>query len=152
MVMERLSPDEVERVLRMTWEGVLGLVDGDRPYCIPIAHVYSKGFLYVLFLEEGRKTRCVKRNRNACYLVHCKIDRTYYSILVEGFLEIVRDEDEIRDVLEEFYERVFPKDPFFSMFREREIYREIMDVCMDESDRGLYRIVPRDVSGFKKSF
>lgn len=150
--MEVLTDKEIEEVLSTTWDGVLCLVDQDKPYCIPIAHVYHDGGIYILFLKEGRKTRCAETNKNACYLVHCIIGNAYYSILVEGYLNRTNDETEVEVVLKKFYDNVFPKDPFFKEFRELDKFQQIVKICLGDSKVGLYKLIPQTVSGFKKHF
>ncbi len=145
--MQILSSREIEKIISDTWEGFLGLVDGDKPYCIPVAHVYHNKNLYVLFPKEGRKTKCIERNKNACYLIHTKIDDVYHSILIEGYLQRVEDPEEIKLIVEKFYDMVFPRDPFFKEFKKD----FILNVCLGSSKAGLYKLVPSSVSGFKKS-
>ena len=130
-----------EEVLLKAWRGVLGLVDGDKPYCIPVAFIYKDGFLYFLFPKEGRKTKCIEKNKNACYLIH----DLNYSVLIEGQLERVKNTEEIESVLKDFYEKVFPRDPYFKRFNER----FILEVCLSDSKAGLYKLIPKTISGFK---
>ncbi|NLL90980.1 MAG: pyridoxamine 5'-phosphate oxidase family protein [Ruminococcaceae bacterium] len=74
--------------------GVLSLIDNDRPYAIPINHVYKDGKLYLHSGKKGKKIQLVKRNVGACYTIFglanseiknvrsCHLD--YESILFKG--------------------------------------------------------------------
>ncbi len=143
--MEVLSDEEIEKIAEETWEGILGLVNGDKPYCIPVAHVYYNGNLYFLFLREGRKIRCIETNKNACYLIH-KISKDFsYSILIEGYVERVSNRDEVEKVLEKFYANVIPNDPFFKGVD----LKEVRKICLSDSKTGIYKLIPKEISGFK---
>ncbi len=142
-----MSRDEIVNVLSRAWHGVLSLVDGDRPYSIPMAHVLYRGNIYFLLLREGRKTACLERNKNVCYLVYLEESGACCSILVEGELEKVRDERIIRDIVKIFCEKVFPRDPYFEGVR----CEEIVKLSIEHPRVGLYRLNIRSISGIRKT-
>jgi len=51
--------------------GILTLVDGDRPYGVPVEHYFDgKSLYFITSSREGqRKINCIKNNANACYVI-----------------------------------------------------------------------------------
>lgn len=94
-----MNQTEVQDFLKDSRCGVLSLIDGDKPYSIPVEHYFDGKSLYFLTSEkEGqRKINCIKNNTNACYIIydsrrekpeivkkgiHCR------SVLIEGPISI----------------------------------------------------------------
>ncbi len=143
-----LSDREIKSLLEECWHGVLALVDGERPYCFPTAHVFCRGSLYFLFLRYGRKIRCIERNPNACYLVLNMSSHSWFSIVVEGVLTRVDSATEVREVLEMFASRVFPRDPYFSELVEVPgITARLLEEHMSGRIPGVYRMSLSNISG-----
>lgn len=62
--------DRIEKVLRETQIGVLGLSNDNCPYVVPMNHLYLPGHL--IFhgpLSGGKKMEMISRNAAACYTV-----------------------------------------------------------------------------------
>jgi nitroimidazol reductase NimA-like FMN-containing flavoprotein (pyridoxamine 5'-phosphate oxidase superfamily) len=62
--------DQIEKVLRQTQIGVLGLAHDNCPYVVPMNHLYLPGHL--IFhgpLSGGRKMEIISKNPAACYTV-----------------------------------------------------------------------------------
>lgn len=62
--------NQIERVLRQTQIGVLGLSSDNRPYVVPMNHLYIPGHL--IFhgpLSGGNRMKMISRNPAACYTV-----------------------------------------------------------------------------------
>lgn len=62
--------DQIERVLKGTQIGVLGLSNQNCPYVVPMNHMYLPGHL--LFhgaLSGGKKMEMISKNAAACYTV-----------------------------------------------------------------------------------
>ncbi len=78
----------------------MSFVDVDRPYSIPMSYLLYRDNLCFILSREGRKTRCLERSRNVCYVVVSKD----YSIVIEGSLEKVTNKEEIREVNLRFVE------------------------------------------------
>jgi len=105
----------MESLLRDTWWGVLSMVDGERPYAIPLNHAYVDGRILLHGALEGRKLDCIRRNPNVSYLVArqdgpvedhgphmgiCHLDCD--SVMCVGQARIVDDFAERADVLNAF--------------------------------------------------
>ena len=52
--------------------GVLSLVDGDRPYSVPLEHYFDGKSLHFIISsrENQRKINCIKNNANACFVIY----------------------------------------------------------------------------------
>ena len=52
--------------------GVLSLVDGDRPYSLPLEHYFDGKSLYFIISsrENQRKINCIKNNPHACFVIY----------------------------------------------------------------------------------
>ncbi|RJO60175.1 hypothetical protein C4544_05965 [candidate division WS5 bacterium] len=52
--------------------GVLSLMDGDRPYSVPLEHYFDGKSLHIIISsrENQRKVNCIKNNANACYVIY----------------------------------------------------------------------------------
>jgi len=67
-----MSEAEVTRYIKESRCGVLTLVDGNRPYGVPVEHYYDGKALYFLTSprEGQRKMEAIKKNANACFVIH----------------------------------------------------------------------------------
>jgi nitroimidazol reductase NimA-like FMN-containing flavoprotein (pyridoxamine 5'-phosphate oxidase superfamily) len=90
-----LNDSEVIDFITESKAGVLCLVDGDRPYAVPLEHVYRDNCLYfaVGAKDDSRKLNCIKENNRACYVIYesirekprmVKEGRMCRSLIVEG--------------------------------------------------------------------
>jgi nitroimidazol reductase NimA-like FMN-containing flavoprotein (pyridoxamine 5'-phosphate oxidase superfamily) len=67
-LMDRL---EVIRFIKDSPVGVLTLLDGDKPYGVPLEHHFDgKTLRFITSPRKGRKINCIQRNPNACYVIY----------------------------------------------------------------------------------
>lgn len=59
--------DEIEAILRRAQVCRLALVEGDRPYIVPMNFGYERGILYFHSAAAGKKLDILRRNRNVCF-------------------------------------------------------------------------------------
>ncbi len=139
-MLEKLSPEQVLSLLSSRiWRGFLAVIDGDRPYCFPVAHVVHNGTLFFLFTKYGRKTRALESNNNVCYSCLERVENMYISVIVEGKLERERELETLRQVIDKFIREVFPKDPYFRGFsNDREA---IIQMILSNKIPGVYRLL-----------
>ncbi|OYT26746.1 MAG: hypothetical protein B6V02_01080 [Thermoprotei archaeon ex4572_64] len=137
--------EELLNYLKKHWRGVLGLVDVDKPYCIPMAYIIYNNDVYLLFVKEGRKTECLKRNRNACYLVELLEHGKHVSILIEGYLEKIHDLERVKKVLELFVKHIVPRDAYLRGF-EFNIDELARQYVYSDTYAGIYRFVIKNYS------
>lgn len=102
-----LDRDRAEELLRRAEYGVLSLCDAHLPYGIPVNYVWDGDTaLYIHCALQGRKLRAIEENPHASF---CVVGRTqvlprqftteYESILAQGVVRPVADEDEKRRAL-----------------------------------------------------
>ena len=89
----------------------LGLVDGDRPYVVPMSFGYDGRCIYLHCAHEGRKIDILRRNGRVCVefdamdgLVDggaqgCKWSMRYRSAIAEGVARFVEDPQAKREAL-----------------------------------------------------
>lgn len=89
--MRELDRSEIEAVLVRNGIGVLGLVDGDQPYVIPMSYGYEREeSTFVMQFGEGeasRKRRCLDANPRASFTVYeQQAERNWRSVVLTGKL------------------------------------------------------------------
>jgi len=91
--MKELSREEMLRILHKVNDGVLGLSDGTKPYCIPFGFVYVNDAVYLSMFPHGRKWDYVTKNDHVCFNVFCWNDEhtEWYSVVIDGEMEQVND-------------------------------------------------------------
>ena len=88
----------------------LAMIDGDRPYVVPLNFGYDGRFLYFHCATEGRKIDIIKKNENVCFefdILHdlvrdelaCKWGAKYESVIGSGTAEILDEADAKRKAL-----------------------------------------------------
>jgi len=66
-----MDQSEVIDFIKNSPVGVLTLVDGDKPYGVPLEHHFDgKTLHFMISPREGRKISCIKNNANACYVIY----------------------------------------------------------------------------------
>lgn len=67
-----IEESEVMNFIKDNRVGVLTLVDGNRPYGVPVEHYFDGKSLYIgVSSREGqRKIKCIKNNANACFVIY----------------------------------------------------------------------------------
>lgn len=99
--MQEISREEINRVLETAPDGMLGLCDNGRPYCIPFGFVWTNDTLYLSLFPTGRKWGCLQQSRQVCFSVYSwNADHTRWSsVIIEGELEPVEELSEIELVI-----------------------------------------------------
>lgn len=95
---------KIEEILTRNETGCLCLMDGARPYAIPINHAYCDGKLYMHSGKRGKKLDLIRRNSGACYMLYAPTEKApehvrschmpYESILFYGNVRISTDPQE----------------------------------------------------------
>jgi nitroimidazol reductase NimA-like FMN-containing flavoprotein (pyridoxamine 5'-phosphate oxidase superfamily) len=99
---ESLALLEVGRV------GHLGMVGPDeRPYTIPLRYVWHEGAVYVRLSYDGRKQDAISYLPKVCFEAdEYRRDFSYYaSVIVEGTIADVNDDEEKRNALVAFNDK-----------------------------------------------
>ena len=66
---EITNREEIETILRQSKVCRLAMVDGDKPYMVPMNFGYSDGCLFFHCANQGRKIDVIKKNPNICFEV-----------------------------------------------------------------------------------
>jgi nitroimidazol reductase NimA-like FMN-containing flavoprotein (pyridoxamine 5'-phosphate oxidase superfamily) len=86
-----MDQSEVISFIKDKPAGVLALVDGDKPYAVPLEHHFDgKTLSFITSARKGRKTNCIENNPNACYVIYeSRREKTHQatpcrSVIIEG--------------------------------------------------------------------
>ncbi len=115
---QQLTKEETSDILRNSTAGVLSLCGNDgMPYGVPLSHVYHDGKLYFHSALVGHKVDLIRQNENACFTVIAKDEihperfTTYFqSVIAQGKIRIVEDDEEKLHILEILGRRCNPND------------------------------------------
>ena len=66
---EITNREDIEKFLRQSKVCRLAMVDGDKPYMVPLNFGYSDGCLFFHCAKQGRKIDLIKKNPNICFEV-----------------------------------------------------------------------------------
>ena len=90
----------------------LALVDGDKPYCVPVTIVRIGGCVYFHSAKAGRKIDLLRKNPSVClscvgdtYRTPDKFTTEYESAVIAGTATEVTDDAEKIEALRAFRER-----------------------------------------------
>ena len=61
---------ECERIIAGTYQGVLSMVAGGKPYAVPLNHAYREGTFYFHCANSGQKLDTLERNPNVSYVIN----------------------------------------------------------------------------------
>jgi hypothetical protein len=89
----------------------IAMMDGDRPYILPVNYGYSDGCLFIHSAPEGKKIDLLRKNRQVCFEVEdrpevikgeraCDWTTRYRSVVGYGEVEILTDEAGMRRGME----------------------------------------------------
>lgn len=98
----------------------VAMVDGDRPYVIPVSFVLDGDGLYVHSADHGRKLRVLRANPHVCFEVDadvavapakapCDVGMRFRSVIGFGKVSFVEDAAEKARVLRLFIEKYVPR-------------------------------------------
>lgn len=95
--MQKINREEINRILETEPDGMLGLCDNGKPYCIPFGFVWTNDTIYLSLFPTGRKWGCMQNNPSMCFSVYSwNADRTRWSsVIIEGELTAVDSLSEI---------------------------------------------------------
>lgn len=133
-----LSREEDVKILKRGTSGTLALIgDEDYPYAVPISYVYENNKIYFHGAKTGHKIDAIAKNKKASF---CVIDEdkivpdeftTYFrSVIIFGKIRILKDENEIRNVIQKIADK-YSTDAEKST-RDKEIEREWKILCVLE--------------------
>jgi len=126
--MKDISKEEMIELLQKAEDGVLAFCDGDRPYCIPIGHVYVNDEVSFSIFPKGRKWEAFQQNKKVCFNVYAWNDdhTEWSSVVVEGEMVLVTDISEIEAVVKAVIIKM-GLEPGSYLEKRMEYYKKNMD-------------------------
>jgi uncharacterized protein len=109
----------IEQILLKSEVCRIAMIDGDRPYIVPLNYGYSNNYIYVHSAPLGKKIEILKQNNKVCFEIEsqseiikheisCQWTTKYRSIIGYGTIEMVTDFEEKKrglDVIMSHYGR-----------------------------------------------
>lgn len=151
--MEVTDKEIINDFLHKTNIGHLGLVDEDVPYVIPLNFVWLHDCLYFHGAGEGRKTRIIQKNNNACFTISeergvmsnpipAKVDTAYMSVIIFGKATLLENMDEGRDVMQAMLNKYVPG------YYEKPLAKSHLEKYVSTlgSKTAIYKITPTDIT------
>jgi len=97
--------NEIEEIIKKAVCCRLGLVDGDKPYIVPLSFGYQRNTLYFHGALEGRKVELIKKNNQVCFEIDSNVEvvkdeepchwtMKYKSVIGTGRAFIVKNDEE----------------------------------------------------------
>jgi len=97
--------NEIEEIIKKAVCCRLGLVDGDKPYIVPLSFGYQRNTLYFHGALEGRKVELIKKNNQVCFEIDSNVEvvkdeepchwtMKYKSVIGTGRAFIVENDEE----------------------------------------------------------
>jgi uncharacterized protein len=102
---EITNREDIENILRQSKVCRLAMVDGDKPYMVPMNFGYSDGCLFFHCAKQGRKIDLIKKNPNICFEVDelirlkkaslaCDWGIDFKSVIGSGKAQLLEDSKE----------------------------------------------------------
>ncbi len=143
--MQEISREEINRILETAPDGMLGLCDNGKPYCIPFGFVWTNEAIYLSMFKTGRKWDCLQRSPQVCFSLYSwNEDHTRWSsVIIEGELSAVENLSEIELMIRANIAKM-GLDPETYLAKRMEYYRTNRD-----NPKGLkcFKIRPASIQG-----
>jgi len=105
------DPAAIDDILQRGTVCHMAMVDGDRPYVVPLCYGYRGGALYAHSAREGRKLDLLRRNPAVCFDVcvdvelapgdrPCRWSMRYRSVIGDGRATLLDDPEDQRAALD----------------------------------------------------
>lgn len=133
VILEILSKSEIVRVAMM---------DGDKPYIVPLNYGYFENALYVHSAPEGKKIGLLKKNNRVCFEItmkheiirpdlSCEWTTKYRSVIGYGSVELVEDFEEKKRGLDIIMAQHGRKDG--NIYKDKQVeFIVILKISIDE--------------------
>jgi Predicted flavin-nucleotide-binding protein len=151
--------EKIENFLLQERTGVLGMVNGNFPYAVPINYVWHKGSVYFHGMGSGKKEDILSQSPPVCFTIYqehgtvidpvpCHADTAYMSVMLFGNAEKVTDFEEAAEALQILVDKYMPEyynNSLTSNFIEK--YRS----SLDENPVSVYKIVLQGMTAKENS-
>ncbi len=86
-----LNKEQIENVIQSQMHGVLGCMDGEKPYMVPVSYAYDGTNIYCQS-KEGKKISLLRKNPNLCFhILIITSMNVWQSVLLYGTFEELED-------------------------------------------------------------
>ncbi len=115
----------IKEIIDSTDVCTLALIDGEKPYCVPMNFAYCDEIVYFHGAPFGRKIEALNKNQEVCIAfyseeklnvrnenVACSYSMKYKSVLAEGKIVFVEDYDEKIRILNIIMKKYSGRDDF----------------------------------------
>ncbi|MGB4500655.1 MAG: pyridoxamine 5'-phosphate oxidase family protein [Natronincolaceae bacterium] len=111
--------NKIETFLQQARVGHLGMVDGNRPYVVPLNFIWMDGKIYFHGATGGRRNRVIEANPEVCFTVSreygtvvdpvpADVDTAYMSVMIFGRAQPITDLGETTRILQEIVNKYVP--------------------------------------------
>ncbi len=121
---DRQTSDEagIESIIAQSRVCRLAMIDGDRPYIVPLCFGYRDGFLFFHGASRGKKIDLLRKNPNVCFEFDlldgtveaekaCDWSMKYRSVIGFGRAVFIEDPEEKRRalfvIMQQYSDRIF---------------------------------------------
>ncbi|MBU8911580.1 MAG: pyridoxamine 5'-phosphate oxidase family protein [Desulfobacterales bacterium] len=119
---EIIDKKQIEQILQESNVCRLAMVDGDKPYIVPMNFGYGSGCLFFHSARQGRKIDVIKKNPNVCFELDqlikfkkakmaCKWGAEYKSVIGSGKAHLLDDLEEkikgLNIIMSQYSDRTF---------------------------------------------
>lgn len=143
---EEFSVDDEEQIIEILGEceyGVLGLIDDNEPYSIPLNFVYFEGRIYFHGALEGRKIDVISKNPIGSFVAvkpyayipsyfsdtvaACPATQFFASVFMNGELSIITDCNKKSDVLNALMQKLQSEGGYESIDYAKPMYKKMLE-------------------------
>ncbi len=105
------NPELIQTIIKRSIVCRLGMIDGNRPYVVPVCFGFENNCLYFHSAMEGKKIDTLKANKNVCFEFDvdqavipsdqaCKFGMKYRSVIGFGKAYFIEDDSEKQKALD----------------------------------------------------
>lgn len=146
--------EKIEKFLSQTRTGIIGMINSDFPYAVPVNYIWYHGYIYFHGMGSGKKHEILSKEPNVCFTVFketgtvmdavpCHADTAYMSVMIFGKVEKLTDFGEAADALTVLAEKYMPG------FYPNRLSSNLMEKyrsSMDGNAVSVYRIKPQEMT------
>ena len=99
------SSGELETIFRNAKIVRIAIMDGEKPYLVPLNYGYRHNCLYIHCAKEGKKLDLLRKNNNVCFEIEsdvkiisgekaCQWTTSFRSVVGYGEIEIIEDQQQ----------------------------------------------------------
>ncbi len=111
-----LNQEQIENVLQSQAHGILGCIDGEKPYVVPISYAYDGTNIYCQS-KEGKKIKLLRKNKNLCFQVLIMTSMNIWqSVVISGTYEELDNESAMKA-------RAFLFDKILTLFTSASVHK-----------------------------